>query len=184
MSNSILQNFKRLEKTNKSMLYLYNLMQLPCIQPINTYFGFKDYDSDCTLVALYHLSIEDTKQACVCASKNKFYLKHFIDDEGYLYIIFEFFDISNVYDLIYKGKYSHIPIEFKALLAAHKDPLINYGIYPDLYFEDFAYEFEYPVDKIPKYNGTELMPPPDINSEYIVAPKSIEKELKELLVLV
>lgn len=178
-SDSILRNLKRFENKNKSLIYLYNIMQLDCVAPINTYFGFSNYETDTTLIALYHINQTQAKDVISKVTKCQYYGAHFIDNEGYIYVMFEFFNISSIYELIREGKYSQIPQDFKTLLRAHKDPLIEYGLYPENYFNAFADEFRFPVDSIPRYNGNELIPPPNMESEYIVAPKEVIKALEE-----
>lgn len=181
--NSMLETLTRLQNKNKSLIYMYKLMQLNCEEPINTYLGFNNFETDTTLIALYHTSETNIEKILKTATKSKYYGSHFTDNDGYVYIFYELFDISIAYDLIKEGNYSKLPSEFKRMLLAYKDPLIHYGLFPDDHFHQFAEEFEYPLKSIPKYNGNELIPPPNLESEYITAPKEVLQQLEEQFVL-
>lgn len=177
-TTSILDNLTRLQNQNKSLIYLYRLLQLDVQDPINTYFGFKNYETEYGLVAIYNITQSYVKTVITTLPSNKYYVSHYIDNDGYVYVFFELFDISTAYDTIKTGNYSKLDKEFKNLLSSYKDPLINYGLFPENYFESFAEEFDYPVECIPKYNGNELIPPPNLDSEYIRVPKEVLNQLE------
>ena len=152
-------------------------MQLKSIDPINTYLKIKDFETIKSITALYHLNQSGIQESMPIITSSKYYESHFIDKSGYIYVIYTMFDFSNLYNLVLQGKYSEINGEDRSLLTAHNNPLIEYGLNPYKYIEEFAEAFRWPKDQITK-NG-ELMSPPDLDCETLNVPDSIMNELIE-----
>ncbi len=164
-----------LRKRNKSFIFLYPILQLNSkIEPIETYLGFKGFENRNILVCMFHRSMKDFP-IHLNSMKNHVMFDIHISDEEYEYVIFDFTLTPKIYNAVKNGQYSSIEGNARSILTVSGENMVQLGLNPDLFYEEFAEQFEHPIE-ILKAN-VELVSPPDPNNEYL----HINSKIQELV---
>ena len=172
---------EKVKGLNKSFLFLYPILQLKCKKPIQTFLGFENFEDSKSLVCLLHKGNDDYLETLAVMKKHKSYDFH-IDDEDYTYVSFYLESLSKLYDQVKNGEYSKISGNARLLLTFENCGLINFGLNPSVYYQDFANFYQYDEDSF-RQNSSELVSKPEPQSEYVCLSNAVKKELESMLIL-
>lgn len=164
-----------LKKRNKSFIFLYPILQLNSnIKPIETYLGFRGFENRNILVCMFHKSMKDFPLHLKVMQKHMMYDIH-ISDDDYEYVVFDFSLAPKIYNAVKNGRYSTIEGNARTILTVNGGGMVQMGLNPKTFYEEFAEQFEHPVEML-KAN-VELVSPPDFDNEYL----HINAKIKELV---
>ena len=164
-----------LKKKNKSFIFLYPILQIKSdIQPIETYLGFKGFENRNILLCIFHSSMKQFPEWLKRMEDHAMFDLHVSDDE-YEYVIFDFTLAPKIYNAVKNGRYSSIEGNARTILTVSGGEMVQLGLNPNIFYDEFAEQFEHPVE-ILKAN-VELVSPPDPNNEYL----HINSKIQELV---
>jgi hypothetical protein len=169
----------KLAEKNKSFVFLFPILQIPQITPIQTYLGFRGMDFGNTLVCLMHPSQKDFEKKLEIVRKNKYFDFEVSGDDEYKYAVFNFTSMPDLYKKVLKGKYSTIDGNARRVLTFSNDPLINFGLFPEQFYDEYSLQLEYPIEAIKA--GIELIGPPDSENEFIAVNQNLKIQLADYL---
>lgn len=174
----VLDSFTKHRHDNKSMVFLYPLLQMPkhVAKPLNTYLYLNEvYDHPYKyLFALYHKDQENFKETMKFIKDHSLY-DFDLKDNGYVYKVFSLDQHAKHFDLVLAGQYHKIEGLYRMLLSNH--PLSIIGCNPEEYHANYIAGVETTEDLIPK--GTQLLQSPDLDNETIAVSEKVFKEFKK-----
>lgn len=172
----------KLKDVSPSFLFLYPILQLNNkIKPLGTYMEIQGLDLRYSLTCVFHKNQIGFKTSWLKLMKeHDLFQGHFIDNDDFHYLLFDFLDYTPVVNKIKKGEYSKIHPDFKFIMCQNQNTLTHMGLYPDQYYSNVAYDLDVDIEVL--INGVELMPPPNEDNEYLNVPESLKKMISaELL---
>ncbi|MHA2089217.1 MAG: hypothetical protein ACW98K_00035 [Candidatus Kariarchaeaceae archaeon] len=101
---------------------------------------------------------------------------HISDEDGYEYVIFDFSLTPKIYSAVKKGSYSSIDGNARTILTITGGQLVQLGLSPEVFYEDFAEQFEYPIELIRA--NKDLVSAPDVNNEYL----NLTKKTRDIVI--
>ena len=161
----------------KSKTFIWPLLNLTAT-PIETYLKFGDIDTECSrmLIALFHNTDNSYVKNKKKIESSPYYNFTFTDNEFDI-VTFNMYNIRTDYDKIIKGQYSSISKNFKVFLSVvEKNKMILKCLEPETNYKEFAKVlgiFESELE------GSELLPPPNLESETIFVLPSVRKQIYE-----
>ena len=181
MKENIEKTLIKYKGISKSLIFLYPLLKLPRhIKPIGTYLGIDGYKigSGFTLICLFHKDQEDfISHWRKDLNKNKM-LDFSIKDGQYEYFIFDLRSIPKVYEQIKFGQYSNIKGNAKLIIEQNLHPITTMAMNPEKYYEDISIDLQVDLEQI--IENVEVIPPPDVNIEYITISSKLMEEIKSI----
>lgn len=175
MHYNILNEIKENAGFNKSSLFLLPMLGLDKdIKPLNTYLGFVDIELDNPLILLFSKKQKYYEQWHNKLIEHKLY-DFSIEEDDFVYYIFNLYPIEDDYNKIVTGNYSKISSPLKNILNIIGNPLVHIALNPELFYNDLAEELNTSPEDIK--DNVEIVTKPSVKNEYIY----ISKDVKELV---
>lgn len=177
MNYHILNEIQKCKGFNKSSLFLYPLMGLnDAIKPLNTYLGFANVNIGCSLVMLFHKTQPDYSKWVNELTRHQFF-DYTIEEDDYIYYVYNLSAIENTYNCIKRGHYSKIEPSVKTLLNIKDQPLVHIAINPELFYDALAEQLQCSVEQL-RIN-VEIITAPNPDEEYIHINSKLVEEINQ-----
>jgi hypothetical protein len=171
---------QKLKDTSVGLLFLYPILQLDArIDPLGVYMGFNSIETENLLVLLFHQNQQSVseKQLKSLEEHNLFMVRY--DEDGYVFMLFEFLKYDTFYKKIKEGKYSTVRYDYKLLITQNNNALAKMALYPDEHYEAIAEDLEVDIEVL--IAGGELLPPP-AEKDYLSLSKNLCKQITKDLI--
>lgn len=171
---------QKLKDTSTGLLFLYPILQInPIVKPLGVYMGFESVETDNLLVLLFH-----ENQSSVIKNQLKSLVEHDLfmikyEDDGYIYMLFEFLKYDVFYKKIKTGSYSTVRYDYKLLITESNNPLAKMALYPEEHYEALSEDLEIDIEVL--IAGKELVPPP-AEKDYLWISKNLCKQITKDLI--